>query len=263
MTKLMTTAEPFLFAGQSNVGVLLTHGFTGTPKEMRWMGEYLNREHGFTCLGIRLTGHATQVEDMIRSRYTDWVASVEDGYHMLASTGKHVYLAGLSMGGILSLHAAAKFPVRGVIAMAAPYALPNDWRLAHADLISRFIPFRPKSDRSPGESWFGDAWKEYHRSYEKNPVRSIGQLNLLLGEMRAALPHITAPALLIYSRDDIYLPLGSLYSLEQVYAHLGSTRKEQLVIEGSGHVVTEEPKREQVFKAAAEFILHVECQLES
>jgi carboxylesterase len=181
---------------------------------------------------------------------------------MLASAGRHVYLAGLSMGAILSLHAAAKFPVRGVIAMAAPYALPNDWRLNYADWFSKFIPFMPKSDKQRGESWFGDAWKEYHRSYENNPVRSIGQLNLLLGEMRAALPNIKAPTLLVYSRDDKYLPLGSLYSMEQIYNNLGAARKEQLVIVGSGHVVTEEPKREEVFKAAAEFILSVERQIE-
>jgi len=263
MNKIIPTAEPFLFTGKSNVGVLLIHGFTGTPKEMRWMGEYLNREYGFTCLGIRLMGHATQAKDMIRSNYTDWIASVEDGYHMLAGACEHVYLAGLSMGGVLTLQAAVKLPVRGAIAMAAPYAFPNDWRLPHTELLSKFMPFIRKNEKHPGDGWFGEAWKDFHITYEMDPVRSIGQLNLLLGEMRAALPNIKIPTLLIYSRDDKYLPLGSLYCLEQIYKHLGAPRKEQLVIAGSGHVVTEEPEREQVFKAAADFILSVEHALES
>ncbi|MEJ5224047.1 MAG: hypothetical protein WHV44_06280, partial [Anaerolineales bacterium] len=65
---IIPTTEPFFFPGRNNApGVLLIHGFTGTPKEMRWMGEYLNEKHGFTCLGVRLTGHATRPEDMIRS----------------------------------------------------------------------------------------------------------------------------------------------------------------------------------------------------
>ncbi|HLA87386.1 MAG TPA: hypothetical protein VJL10_05165, partial [Anaerolineales bacterium] len=72
--QLIPTTEPFFFSG-GRTGCLLIHGFTGTPKEMRWMGEYLNQQ-GLTCLGIRLAGHATHPEDMRRSRWTDWAASV-------------------------------------------------------------------------------------------------------------------------------------------------------------------------------------------
>ncbi|MDP1778829.1 MAG: hypothetical protein Q8K73_00995, partial [Anaerolineales bacterium] len=64
-TQTIPTTEPFLLRG-NKTGILLIHGFTGAPKEMRWMGEYLN-EQGFTCLGIRLNGHATTPEDMRRS----------------------------------------------------------------------------------------------------------------------------------------------------------------------------------------------------
>ena len=82
MSQLIPTAEPFFFIGDSSKpACLLIHGFTGTPKEMRWMGEYLNQQ-GYTCLAVRLAGHATNPEDMIRSRYTDWIASVEDSYHL-------------------------------------------------------------------------------------------------------------------------------------------------------------------------------------
>ena len=66
------------------------------------MGEYLNAQ-GYTCLGVRLAGHATSPEDMIRSRYTDWIASVEDGYHLLRGVADQIFLVGLSMGGVLSL----------------------------------------------------------------------------------------------------------------------------------------------------------------
>ena len=74
MTLLIPTAEPFLFP-RGPVGVLLIHGFTGTPKEMRWMGEYLANQ-GFTTLGIRLVGHATDPQDMLRVRWRDWASDV-------------------------------------------------------------------------------------------------------------------------------------------------------------------------------------------
>jgi carboxylesterase len=67
MPQIIPTAEPFFFPGNgqnTRIGCLVTHGFTGAPKEMRWLGESLNRQ-GYTVCGIRLTGHATRPEDMI------------------------------------------------------------------------------------------------------------------------------------------------------------------------------------------------------
>ena len=108
MPEIIATAEPFLFPG-SRTGCLLIHGFTGTPKEMRWMGEYLAKE-GYSVLGVRLAGHATRPEDMIRSRWTDWVTSVEGGYHILRGLADHIYLIGLSLGGSLALLSQSGYP---------------------------------------------------------------------------------------------------------------------------------------------------------
>src|SRR5512147_586120 len=145
MPQIIPTAEPFFFLGdRSQPGCLLIHGFTSTPKEMRWMGEYLNR-HGYSCLGIRLAGHATDPEDMIRSNWTDWTASVEDGYHLLRGVTDSIFLIGLSMGGVLSLLMSTRLAVKGVIAMSTPYELPDDRRLRHIDWISKMIPYMPKS----------------------------------------------------------------------------------------------------------------------
>ena len=93
---IISTAEPFYFPG-NKTGCLLVHGFTGSPKEMRWMGEYLANE-GYSVLGIRLAGHATQPEDMMRMHWQDWLASVEDGYYLLKDQVDHIFLVGLSMG---------------------------------------------------------------------------------------------------------------------------------------------------------------------
>lgn len=223
------------------------------------MGEYLNRE-GYTCLGIRLAGHATTPEDMIASNWTDWVASVEDGFHLLRGLTDRIFLAGLSMGGILSLLMSTRLEIQGVVAMSTPYKLPDDPRLRHVDWIAKMIPYMPKSDEEPGASWFDkEAWRD-HVSYPQNPVRSIGQLNILLGEMRAALPKVRAPVLLIHSKDDRYvLP----ENMEMIFADLkNASDKTKAYIAGSGHVVTRDAARHQVFELARDFITRVVARSE-
>jgi len=256
MTQIIPTAEPFLFLGEpSKPACLLIHGFTGTPKEMRWMGEFLNQQ-GYTCLGIRLAGHATDPEDMIRSNWTDWTASVEDGYQLLRGVTDNIFLVGLSMGGILSLLMSTRLNVRGVVTMSTPYKLPDDPRLRHVDWISKIVAYMPKSNEEPGSGWFDkETWKE-HVSYPQNPIRSIGQLSRLLAEMRLALPQVRVPTLLIHSKDDTYVLPDNM---ELIYADLvKASDKTKLYLTGSGHVLPRDAARQQVFQYVLEFIQRIE-----
>ena len=256
MTQIIPTAEPFFFPGSgknARIGCLVQHGFTGTPKEMRWMGEYLNKK-GFTVCGMRLAGHATKPEHMIRSRKEDWLATTEDGYHLLHSSCEQVFLLGLSMGGILSLTMAAQLPVKGVVAMSTPFKLPPDPRMKYLKLISLFMPYLAKGDEEPGSGWFDlDVWRQ-HVAYPQNPLRSVAELFELLELMRLSLSKVKVPVLLIHSRDDDYVVKDSM---DSIYDLLGSTDKEKLWVEGGGHVITEEPTRHKVFDAAARFIERV------
>jgi carboxylesterase len=262
-TQIIPTAGPFFLPG-NKTGVLLVHGFTGTPKEMRWMGESLN-QNGYTCLGIRLNGHATHPEDMRRSRRSDWTASVEDGFDLLCGMTDRVYLAGLSMGGALSLLISTKFAqdVAGVIAMSTPYSLPKDYPLWMLRLYSRFVRYGRKSKEKPGASWFDKAAYAEHVSYPRNPMSSVVQLKLLFHEMQVALLEVCKPVLLIHSKDDTYvLPKNA----EKIFAGLVALHapdKTKLYITGSGHVITRDAARHQVFEAALEFIRKVESRFES
>jgi carboxylesterase len=258
MLQTIPTAEPFFFPGKPGYpGCLLIHGFTGAPKEMRWMGEYL-AEQGFNVLGVRLAGHATRSEDMIRARYTDWTASVEDGYNLLRGASEHIFLMGLSMGGVLSLLMSTRLPVRGVMTMSTPYAMPpgRDYPVWWFRLLSLIVPYQPKTKGEPGSGWFDKtAWVD-HISYPQNPIRSAAELKLLLAEMRAALPKVDVPALLVHSRDDTYVPAESM---QLIYDQLGTYDKQMLWLTGSGHVIPREPPRIQAFQAATEFIRRVEA----
>ncbi len=245
MPRIIPTAEPFFFPGDQTA-CLLVHGFTGTPKEMRPMGEYLN-SRGYTVLGIRLAGHATHPQDMLRTRWTDWLTSVEDGYHLLRSHAKRIFLIGLSMGGSLSLLFASQFDVDGVIAMSTPYSLPDDPRLNYVKWLAFIKPQIPKGE----PDWQDPQAAEGHVSYPFYPTRNIAELRDLLGEMRAALPRVMAPALIVHARQDKGVPP---LNAEKIYTALGSQEKQLLWLEKSGHIVTREPERLRLYQAADHFI---------
>jgi carboxylesterase len=253
--QIIPSTEPFFFPG-NQIGCLLIHGFTGTPKEVRLMGEYLNQQ-GFTILGIRLSGHATQPADMIRTTYNDWLTSVEDGFQLLSGVTQNIYAIGHSTGGSLSYTAASYLPIKGIVSMSSPYKLPDDWRLNYTEIIAKVMPYLPKHKGPPGAGWVDrEAWKD-HISYPHNPVRSIGQLNKLLEKMRGLLPQVKTPALLMHSREDRYvLP----ENMTGIYNDLGSTDKQMLWIENSGHALPRDAQRETVFHAAADFIRQIESK---
>lgn len=254
-TQIIPTAEPFFLPGQpGQPGCLLIHGFTGAPKEMRWLGEYLS-EHGYHSLGIRLSGHATHPEDMIRSRHTDWIASVEDGYHLLRGVTDRIYLVGLSMGGILSLLMSTRLAVAGVAAMATPYRLPYDYPAWLLRLISGVVRYQPKDKEEPGAGWFDKEAFAIHISYPQNPVRSGAELQQLIGKMRTALPDVKTPVLLIHSRNDTYV---APESMERIYSALGASDKTKIYVTKAGHVLPRDAAREEVFHAVVAFIQRVE-----
>jgi carboxylesterase len=217
---------------------------------MRWMGEYLGNL-GYTVLGVRLAGHATNPEDMARMHWQDWLTSVEDGYHLLNGCVDQVFVMGLSMGGILSLLFASQHPVSGVVAMSTPYALPDDPRLPFIQIFSIIMP---RLGKSPSDWHNPDAAKD-HVDYPYIPTRSVVQLRDLLAEMRSGLPKVQAPVLLIHSRQDTGV---APQNAEKILAALGSTDKQILWVENSGHVIPREPDRQLAFHAADEFIRRVQ-----
>lgn len=221
------------------------------------MGEHLHRQ-GYTCLGIRLAGHATHPEDMIRSRWTDWAASVEDGYRLLCGVTDDIFLVGLSMGGNLSLLLSTQLKVRGVIALSTPSRLPTDYPIWLMQMMSRFIKYRQKTNEPPGSGWFDKSAYREHISYPQNPVRPAAELKKLILEMNAALPKVTVPVLLMHSKEEQYVLPDNI---EFIYERLvNAPDKTKLYVTGSGHVLPRDASREQVFQSAVEFIQRVSTQ---
>lgn len=243
--KIIKTAEPFFFSG-NRTGCLLIHGFTGTPKEMRPLGEHLAAE-GYTVLGPRLFGHSTQISDMNRARWHDWVASVENGWHLLQDVTDEIFVIGLSMGGVLALYTSGYLPATATITLSTPYELDRDYPSFLIRLLAPVVPYVSKGE----DDWHNpDAPKE-HISYEKYPTRAVLELKILLREMRQNLPKLETPLLLFHSHDDkAVLP----QNMPRIYERAGSTDKDMIYVQESGHVLTREPARDFVFRTISAFL---------
>ena len=169
----MKTAEPFFIPG-GEIGCLLVHGYTGTPKEMRLLGDSLAQEK-YTVLAPRLFGHATNPENMNRARWWDWIASVEDGLNLLKGCTNQQIVMGLSMGGVLSMIAAARYPVKGVVSFSTPGSMPEDSRLKFLPLLKNVYPRAPKGK----SDWHDLETAKDHMDYPYYPTQSILQLKHL------------------------------------------------------------------------------------
>lgn len=246
--KLMPGGEPF-FLPAGSVGCLLVHGFTATPQEVRWMGEYLQQQ-GYTCLGVRLHGHATAPEDLARTTWQDWLASVEDGYAMLESYCDHVVPAGLSLGGALCLLLASARPVPALISMATPYQLSN---LPHPAVL-RTLKLVKKFLRKGPPSWHDPEALHTRVQYDVYPIAAILQILDLLETLRPRLGSISAPALLMHSRADGFVRPESCQSIHDA---LASTNKQIKWVEKSSHVISCDSERKQVFEHAAHFLQRI------
>lgn len=242
---IIPSAEPFLFTG-GKTGCVLVHGFTGTPKEMRLMGEYLHNK-GLTVLGIRLAGHATKPLDLIRTNWQDWLASMEDGINILKCACEKVFVAGLSLGGTLSLIGASRYNLQGAVAIATPYELPRDWRLNFARPLSKIIPY---IEKKPEEVRDQEISKN-HVDYPAYPTRAIVELNDLIKIFHKTLPGIGIPVFLINSDSDPTVPESHADKIQQ---EISLVNVERLLIKDSGHVITEDIDRDKVFSAVYNFI---------
>ena len=251
MKQIMKGGQPF-FIPAGKTACLLLHGFTGTPNEMRWMGEYL-AGRGFTILAPRLFAHGTKLADMQRARWKDWVASAEDGYFMLERRYEKIVVAGLSMGAALSLHLGSYLPVSGVIAMAAPYELPDNRARRLRPLLPILSLFWKSQAKGP--SGIHDPMADrVHVDYERYPLRGGYELQSLLAGMRRNLPKLDKPVLLINARADKAI---SPAHAQSIHDKLPTQDKQILMLEKGGHVIPRDLDRETVFKATGDFIQRV------
>jgi len=190
-------AEGFRLEGGPGDGVLLLHGWTASPAQMRPLGHRLQQE-GFTVVCPRLTGHGTRIDDLIGVGWRAWVRDAASAAQDFCDEGRRLHLAGLSMGAVLSLLLAAVFDAASVTAVNAPMAV-WDRRARFACLARGSSRIRP--DTEPQVVLPPDM-EVYRQDYQGTPEGSAAELLALVRITRTALRRVTCPALVVQSRLD-------------------------------------------------------------
>ena len=237
---------PFFLEG-GPASALLIHGFTGSPPEMRLVGDYLH-ERGLTVSGPLLPGHGTTVDDMNRTRWTEWTGQAEKALADLQAHCEAVFVGGLSMGSVLTLYLAAHHPDLAGIITYSPATWPADRLLYLTPALKYLIRKKAKS----GDSDLTDP--EANRrlwSYEENPAFAAHEFLKLLRQVRRLLPRVTCPALIIHSTGDQSIHSSSA---QRTYERIGSTDKELVTLCHSGHCITVDSEWEAVAAKTYEFI---------
>lgn len=241
---IMKGAEPFLLPG-SKQGVLLVHGFTGSPSEMRLLGEYLNRTAGFTVLAPRLCGHGTFVHEMESTKWPQWYGAVEDGYHFLTALCSNISVVGLSMGGLFTLKLSTEYPVDKIVSLNSPIFVA-DKRLKFLPIFKLFKRYELKKRRK-----LPNLDPIYSVYYDQVPLRSISSLQALIKHVEEKLPEVQTPILVVQSKHDHTV---KPQSGAHIYEKVGSKNKEMRWFERSGHLISLDVEREDVFATISEFL---------
>lgn len=247
--EVMEEGKPFFFDG-GDTGCLLIHGFTGTTSSMRLMGEYLAAK-GITCLGPRLPGHGTSVEDMGRWSYTDWTSTAETALGELREICGKVYVTGLSMGGLLTLYLAERHS--DMLAGAIPISAPAHWLSPGLNgvLIKGvgFLKHLIKQMPGPGNDVRDPDVTEV--AYDKLSTSAAHELLKLQRVVDADMSRITCPIKIFAGRNDhVVPPKNSQY----IYDNVSSKDKELLWLPECYHVATLDCDKEKIFEASYNFM---------
>lgn len=237
-------AEPYRHDG-GEAGVLLCHGFTGSPQSLRPWAEYL-AERDLTVSLPLLPGHGTRWEDMQRTGWQDWYAQVDRELRALRERTDRVFVAGLSMGATLALRLAAKHgdAVSGIVVV-------NPANKVHG-LLAYALPLARHLVRtSPGIA--SDIAKEgsTELGYDRVPLHAAHSLRNFFRLVDGELPQVTQPLLLLRSPQDHVVPSADS---ARILSRVSSTDVREVLLEHSYHVATLDHDADRIFEESYAFI---------
>lgn len=245
-------AAPYAAAGAASgqgpqIGVLLSHGFTGSPASMRPWGEYLATQ-GFAVEVPLLPGHGRTWQDMVPTRYADYLAAIEKSYADLAARCDVVFVGGLSMGGTLAIDLAERHPeIAGLMLVNAAVASSNKQLLLLPVLkhLIKAFPAIGNDIKKPGVD---------ELAYDHTPLKAIASLSQAWKGVRADLGRITCPVLIFRSTQDHVVDPSSARIIRAGVASSDVTYRE---LTNSYHVATIDNDAEQIYTESAAFIARV------
>ncbi|MET4568329.1 alpha/beta hydrolase [Rhodanobacter soli] len=263
----MIQQTDFFFEGGRS-GVLLIHGLTGTPMEMKLLGKGLHRA-GFTVHGMQLAGHCGDVDDLLATGWRDWYASVEQAADAMLGKVDHLFVGGLSMGALLALKLAADRPGRiaGVGVYGATFRY-DGWSIPPLARLSFLLPLLKKLGIGRGRSFmeqppYGIRDERLRAQVSTamlsgdsaaaglpgNPWYSLAEMYGLAASVRRQLRQVTAPCLVAHASDD---DVASLKNAELVMREVNAPA-ELLLLDDSYHMITIDKERRTLIDRSAAF----------
>jgi carboxylesterase len=265
--------KAFEFVGGTNarIGILLIHGFTGSPAELRPLGLHLAQQ-GYTVLCPLLSRHGSLPSELRGAKWQDWLHETQSALENLQKKCDYVVVAGLSMGGLLAIQLSAHSRhISGIVLMGTPVALRN--RFAGLARFAKYIiPSFGPLDRAnfnqphiqnfvlrqtpPGTHVdFKDPKVIASiRKQTKIPLDAIDQLLSVNKASNRVLHKVSVPALVVQGRRDHVIKPESAHV---IINKLGSAHKQLIWLENSAHTLPLEPDKEQLFAEVAKFIQQV------
>ncbi|MGH3311994.1 MAG: alpha/beta hydrolase [Streptomyces sp.] len=247
---ILPGAEPMRHEG-SEIGVLVCHGFTGSPQSVRPWADHL-AARGLTVSLPLLPGHGTRWQDLAVTGWQDWYATVDRELRMLRDRCEQVFVFGLSMGGALALRLAARHgdAVSGITVVNPAVTFPKLQGFV-LPAIRFLLPSAPgiASDiAKPGVREVG---------YERVPLHAAYEARNFFRMVRGELPQVTQPLLVLHSRTDhVVSPSDSALVLSSV----SSSDVTETVLEDSYHVATLDHDAERIFADSYGFITRLEAR---
>jgi carboxylesterase len=223
------------------IGCLLIHGFTGTPWVFQELKSYLEKKQ-VIVLDPLLPGHGTTPEDLNRTRWEQWAACATDNLDRLRLSCDSLFVIGLSMGGVIALHAAQNRTCEGVITMSAPFRFSRP--------MSAFIPILRLFKRT----WKKSGPHEHQQEevgYDRYPLNALDQMMRMMRSVRKNMNRIRCPLLVFHSRGDRRVPVSNAGELLNAAA---SERKRTVILNHPCHVITKGQDQELILKTVWEFI---------
>jgi len=239
--------EPLFKAGsgeQARVGVLVSHGFTGSPHSVQEIALRL-ADAGYTVAMPLLTGHGRTPEELEKARLTDWTADAEQAFAWLQERTDQVFATGLSMGGTLALHLAERRPeIAGIVTINALIRHPQEVLMRAVGRLGlpRWLKPVANDTKLSGVD---------EKGYDRIPSRAARQLALLLAAVREDLPLVRCPALVFSSAEDHVVPPDNQ---REIYETIASADKTLVRLPDSYHVATMDNDRDLIFAGTLHFI---------
>lgn len=245
--------QPFEL-GSGERGVLLVHGFTGTPFEMRFLGQRL-AERGFAVSAPLLAGHNQTPAALDATTWHDWVHSAELALGRLAGRCHTVAVVGMSLGGLIALRLARLHPdLAATGVLGAPLWLPRRVtgaiRALHWLVDRMGLPLPPVPKIGGADVRDADMQK-LNPSLNAFPVHALASLVELAADVRAEVPRVTTPLFVAHADHDHVAPPACARELVE---RVGTTDVRFLTLPRSFHIITIDVERELLADALGGFL---------